>query len=161
LENTVVGSSEFGEIAGDSSGKPGTLSYSSERELENWRRMAPKAASLLWLLMLFSCASAIDRSQFPPPSEFLFGTSTSAYQVPGRLSLIFQTISSSSSKLQSFLHIWPGIGQMLLVLPPNAPLQLGACRRSGRSGQGSEENRYYMRSCLTVQQHNNCISEEI
>jgi hypothetical protein len=50
---------------------------------------------------------------------------------------------------------------MLLVLPPNAPLQLGACRRSGRSDQGSEDNRYYMRSCLTVQQHNNCISEEI
>ncbi|KAK1687041.1 hypothetical protein QYE76_047889 [Lolium multiflorum] len=51
--------------------------------------MACKAALSRWLLLLFwcahlllrSCSSEIHRSHFPP--SFLFGTSTSAYQIEG------------------------------------------------------------------------------
>nr|ABC55715.1 beta-mannosidase 4 [Oncidium hybrid cultivar] len=37
--------------------------------------------TLLLLLVLFSLATAIDRSQFPP--DFLFGTATASYQIEG------------------------------------------------------------------------------
>lgn len=88
----VANDSLFGEEGHE---KNSHLLSSGEREREGGaeqcvreEQQEPEMASeeAVWLLLLLSahqllsCVSAIDRSQFPP--NFLFGTSTSAYQVP-------------------------------------------------------------------------------
>jgi hypothetical protein len=79
-------------IASHRQNSPEFPSSDLERAGDTDGLMAYKAASL-WLLkvlMLLSSASAIHRSQFPPPPDFLFGTSTSAYQVHPDLLFFFR-----------------------------------------------------------------------